>query len=686
MTKRKLMCEAGIGDKPMTPELSTCLEYMQNRLNANRLRERLSLQDENGAVRGLKSTEFLKNVVTHVNSPFLQLQIEGDIKNSKRALPVHRWSDEHKLVNLMKWKLSPKAYRAEAQMMELPSIRTLSRMLEDIPSIVGLNESILQAIKIAASQLQPEEKFVNLMFDEMAIKTRLTYRCRAAFVNGFADYGDAERLGFIADHALVFMIRGLTTDFKQPVAYYYISSHKGLEPSHRLSKLIRSVIRVRAIHETGLIVKTTVCDQAPTNRGAYEILKSASPNVPDNCTFFLIDDKKVHSMYDTPHIVKCWRNNFMGGWENWVRKSQHKDKPVSKFDYPGDSMTWGEGRERKTAKWLHIIWLYKAQIPHFKKNKNLEESVVFPGSFEKMNVGNAMTVFSKTMTTALRNNACLLAQLFQKDAVAETVTAILQTAEFIEEINELIDFMNGSTPKESQEGPKGDITLTSHHFTKWSKFRKLSKTLKFYDWQGNLKKNIPTTRGLTHNLSALQDVWRSLETEGLTSLNLRRVNQDPLENFFGLTRQESGDCNNPTVEQFDASFKTILITRFSNINIRGTNCRKDGSFMLIDTIQLFHKLRKDGEKEKSDKDIDEPDQEKPGIGINFDNIYNAQGYSPPRIQLYEKCPTIEASNGERHVEVSILNFFFKSKFRMCERCRSSVTAASHNLGMSLHVI
>lgn len=103
----------------------------------------------------------------------------------------------------------------------------------------------------------------------MAIKKRLLYNRGAPFVKGFADYAESEQLGVIADHALVFMIRGLSTDFKQPVAYYYTSSHSGLDPSRRLSEIIRNVIR--AVHETGLTVKNTVCDQAPINRGAYDI-------------------------------------------------------------------------------------------------------------------------------------------------------------------------------------------------------------------------------------------------------------------------------------------------------------------------------------------------------------------------------------------------------------------------------
>lgn len=208
----------------------------------------------------------------------------------------------------------------------------------------------------------------------------------------------------------------------------------------------------------------------------------------------------------------------MGSWDTWMIKVQRTSKEYSKLDYPGDSMTWGEGADKVVAKWVHIIWLYKAQIPNFKNNRNLQESVVFPGSMEKMKVSNAMAVFSKTMANSLRDNARILAELFAKDDVDATTDEILQTAQMMDSIDQITDLMNGSNYKESHEGPKGDVTPASIHVTGWAKFRKLARSLKFYDSYGKEKKNIPTIKGLIHNLSTFQDLWQSLIAQGFTSL------------------------------------------------------------------------------------------------------------------------------------------------------------------------
>lgn len=293
-----------------------------------------------------------------------------------------------------------------------------------------------------------------------------------------------------------------------------------------------------------------------------------------------------------------------------------------------------------------------------------------------------MTVFSKTMANSLCENAKLLAELFKKDDVDTTMREIFQTAKMIAEINELIDLMNGSTSKECQEGPKENVTLTSNHLAGWAKYRKLAKTLKFYDSTGKEKKNIPTINGLVHNLSAYQDIWQTLKEKGFTSINMRQLNQDPLENFFGLVRQENGDSRNPTVEQFDAALKTILITRFSNFDIRGTNCRKDGSATLIKTKQLFPKLKTRDENAGKENAEDLAHRETSDAEIYFSTLLSAQQFSPPVLQLSEDFFNDETEKHDQYVASSIKNLFFKSKFRTCETCLSCVTATTNRLNYS----
>lgn len=150
---------------------------------------------------------------------------------------------------------------------------------------------------------------------------------------------------------------------------------------------------------------------------------------------------------------------------------------------------------------------------------------------------------------------------------------------------------------------------------------------------------------------------------------MRLLNQDPLENFFGLVRQEGGDSDNPTVEQFDAAFKTILITRFSTLNIRGTNCCKDESHMLLKTNDLFAKLNAASNFDKIDQGITNS-----GAEMTPPMWSDRQVFSPPRLQLKEQSRLDDELECESWVAAKTVEHFYKSKFRRCGKCTSCITA------------
>lgn len=55
----------------------------------------------------------------------------------------------------------------------------------------------------------------------------------------------------------------------------------------------------------GLNVLCTVCDQGLTNRSALNILKNKN-----NITYFKINEQKIFTLFDSPHLLKCVRNAF----------------------------------------------------------------------------------------------------------------------------------------------------------------------------------------------------------------------------------------------------------------------------------------------------------------------------------------------------------------------------------------
>ena len=67
--------------------------------------------------------------------------------------------------------------------------------------------------------LSKREKMCSLLFDEMSIKKALRYDPSSDTVEGYENFGTAGS-NKIASHALVFMARGMTSNWKQPFSYY----------------------------------------------------------------------------------------------------------------------------------------------------------------------------------------------------------------------------------------------------------------------------------------------------------------------------------------------------------------------------------------------------------------------------------------------------------------------------------
>ena len=91
----------------------------------------------------------------------------------------------------------------------------------------------------------------------------------------------------------------------------------------------------------------------------------------------------------------------------------------------------------------------------------------------------------------------------------------------------------------------------------------------------------------------LISIWKYLhQEEGLQFLMTRRLNQDPVENFFDSIRQQGGNCYNPTPLQFSRCFKKL----FHDISPFTGNCSNDLDKILtgLDNSQVACSLEETG--------------------------------------------------------------------------------------------
>lgn len=108
---------------------------------------------------------------------------------------------------------------------------------------------------------------------------------------------------------LVFMIRGIVKNYKQPIFYSFSA---GSTRKEVFSQLIQQINR--ELSRIGFTVMATVCDQGTSNVSAINYLiedtrqKYLRNNKILKHSIFEVEGKTVIPLYDLPHLLKGLRN------------------------------------------------------------------------------------------------------------------------------------------------------------------------------------------------------------------------------------------------------------------------------------------------------------------------------------------------------------------------------------------
>lgn len=212
----------------------------------------------------------------------------------------------------------------------------------------------------------------------MSLQANVTYNERKDRVAGFVTNG-SETQQILANHAQVFMVRGLIKNYKEPISYTFSS---GATKGPELAKQIKEIIT--ELQKTGFKVLATVCDQGTNNRQAIKILVNETRGIylrrgetPKN-NAFLLNGEEIVPLYDPPHLLKGIRNNLL---------SKNLE-----FEMEG---------KKKIAKWHHLE-LFHAENPGYKGIRlvpKLTDAHIIPQKIGKMKVKYASQVFSATVAS-----------------------------------------------------------------------------------------------------------------------------------------------------------------------------------------------------------------------------------------------------------------------------------------------
>lgn len=426
----------------------------------------------------------------------------------------------------------------------LPESSTIRKWYSVLDGRPGFTKEILNALKCKVRNMD-SPIFCNLVIDEVTIRQQVVYDGNQYY--GYVDLGvnwikDVDNPS-LAKNALVFMVVALNSHWKAPIGYFLIDSLNGVERASLLEKSLE------LLHDTGIILHSLTFDgfvniSMCTNLGAnFELNEHFKPYI-----LHPITKEKIFCFLDPCHALKLVRNTL------------------------GDKLILHQ--EESNIYWDNIVSLQKIQENEGLKaaTKLTKKHIMYKN--HKMNVKLAAQTLSASVSAGLQFANKFFPTQFQTPE---------DTALFCAIFNNAFDLLN--VKSQFSKRNKYNMALRSENFNELNTYGvdiiKYIKGLR----DSNNNPIIQSNRkigflGFIICLTNMFDLFKILQQKGLQYLLTYKLNQDHLETFFSALRSRGGFNNNPNAQQFESSYKRLLVRHEIEAADKG-NC-------LINDIQILY--------------------------------------------------------------------------------------------------
>ena len=260
--------------------------------------------------------------------------------------------------------ISPSAYKMirRSGLIILPSTKRVKQMLASIQQDSNL--------RTLFDRLKPQQRLVNLMFDEVKLVETLRFSGRhvLGYAQNAAAGGEHEML---ASHAMVVEV---ACHFGGPRYILRVLPCKKLT-SDQLKELV--IEAASAVVGAGGTVISLICDNCNANRSVYSKLGG-----PGSCQVLSVQEQPMFLVYDYVHIFKNIRNN-------WITVD-------------GQTLSFViDGNEYK-AYWSDIRKVYEIDRATPIRLTKLTYNAVFPKPLQRQSVPLVCKVFNDKTVAALK--------------------------------------------------------------------------------------------------------------------------------------------------------------------------------------------------------------------------------------------------------------------------------------------
>lgn len=426
---------------------------------------------------------------------------------------------------------SPRAYEFVRSQFNnhLPHCSTIQAWYRnsDLDAESGISESSLRILKCKANEMTSKNQtaIFSLSFDEMAIRKHQQWCNKTKTFLGNVTYGDSSE---VASNAIVFLARGLNTDIKVPIAYYFITNITAEQRKaillQILDRLFKNDINISNITFDGLAANARMCE-----------LLGASLQGEDMRTYFIEPQskKKIYIIFDPSHAIKLLRNSLAS---RQVFFDNHNSQ---------------------------IKWSFFETLLEVGKNNDFGLTHTLSNDHihffnRKMNVRIAVQTLSNKTANSMQ---------FLMDRGVEGFADASATILFIKNVNDIFDVMNSQKIDHNQDNIfKSAINFHNNEniFSFMLKVQEYIRGLKCMSPKGGivpiLKSNIKTGfRGFLINIKSVMGMYNEYvdEHQYLIMIATYKLSQDFLEMLFHRIRSIHRCNDNPTAQQYIASYKRV---------------------------------------------------------------------------------------------------------------------------------
>lgn len=432
---------------------------------------------------------------------------------------VRHWADEDIASALTLRSMSRKCYEylRKVKGIPLPSKSTLNARARDFPCEPGILHAVLSLMKSTSETMTQMERVAVLSFDEMSISSEWNY-----------DKG-SDTLFKPHDKVMVYMVRGLVGNWKQPVYFNFDESYR--------KKVLLNIIK--EVENAGYPIVAIVHDMGPTNLRLWKDFK-IDPTESKTCSFQNpFADRNIFLFADVPHLLKLIRNNFIDSGFDLANGAHVSDAAIRK-----------------------IMSMKKTEYCLIPKISELHLNVY---GQQRQRVKYAAHLLSESCSKAIT---------FFLDKGTLKSGDFRETADFIDLVDKWFDVLNSSR----QWAEKKTRNAFGVHLDEQKqilyKMMYVARTMRVR--QPKRKGLFPFQKGLLVSSQSLLGLYVMLKEKfNIEYILTRKLNQDCLEHMFGCIRQMEGTFDHPNAITFKNRLKKLLLGRNAKLLAIHANCEEE---------------------------------------------------------------------------------------------------------------